>query len=162
MQGSSRQANPPEMPSSRQCGPCNLCCTAMHVAALDKPAGTPCEHQGKAAGGGCGVYDHRPSVCRNWYCMWVRDNGKVFADDERPDKLGVFFTAGRKQSTPSSRLASLTTPLAETDEHVIYVHPVRANGERSVAARVVINRMRRYFRSSFQNNSYRLQAFYFV
>lgn len=117
----------------------------MHVAALDKPAGMRCEHQGQAANRGCGIYEQRPSACRNWYCMWVRDSGTVFTDEERPDKLGVFFTVAKRTSSKPSRLAGLATPIEETDEQVIYAHPIRPGGERGVAARVVINRLRRYF-----------------
>jgi hypothetical protein len=129
----------------RECGDCNVCCTAMHVAALDKPAGTPCEHQADA---GCGIYQNRPSVCRNWYCMWIRDRGSVFAEDERPDKLGVFFTAGaplgKSASHTPNRLAGVATPLNRSQQQqVIYAHPIRPDGADSVAARVVIQRLRR-------------------
>jgi Fe-S-cluster containining protein len=66
----------------------------MRVAALDKPAGQMCQHQTDT---GCGNYDHRPAACREWYCMWVRDTGKTFADHHRPDRLGVFFTATKPE-----------------------------------------------------------------
>ncbi len=62
----------------------------MKVTALDKPAGVECPHMTPT---GCGNYENRPEVCRTWYCMWVRDDGRVFDEDERPDKIGVFFSA---------------------------------------------------------------------
>lgn len=65
----------------------------MKVAALNKPAGTRCEHMTDK---GCGNYARRPEVCRTWYCMWVRDDGRVFDESERPDKIGVFFSADKE------------------------------------------------------------------
>ncbi|QNN22761.1 hypothetical protein HED60_10945 [Planctomycetales bacterium ZRK34] len=89
----------------RQCGQCNVCCTAMLVRPLDKPAGMRCAHQTDT---GCGNYENRPSVCRTWYCMWVRDGAGIFTEEHRPDKLGVFFTA--------------TNPESAGDRQVIHVH----------------------------------------
>jgi hypothetical protein len=77
---------------TRECGECNVCCTAMRVKELDKPAGVRCVHQTES---GCGNYENRPSVCRAWYCMWVRDDGRVFDEAQRPDRIGVFFSATR-------------------------------------------------------------------
>jgi hypothetical protein len=79
-----------EATPSRQCGDCNICCTAMKVPALDKPAGVRCVHQTPQ---GCGNYEHRPAPCREWYCLWVRDQHGLFNDSQRPDRLGIFFTA---------------------------------------------------------------------
>ncbi|MBI1369374.1 MAG: hypothetical protein GC162_12065 [Planctomycetes bacterium] len=104
----------------RECGACNVCCTAMHVRPLNKPAGQRCEHQTPA---GCGNYENRPPVCREWHCMWVRDPRKVFTDEQRPDKLGVFFTA------------SLPDPA--TGKQTIHVHelaPEAANRPDAAAA----------------------------
>ncbi len=74
----------------RDCGGCNICCTVMRVAALDKPAGVRCAHQTDQ---GCGIYQSRPDPCRAWFCMWVRDDGRIMSERHRPDRLGVFFTA---------------------------------------------------------------------
>lgn len=102
----------------RDCGGCNVCCTAMHVRPLNKPAGERCPQQTEA---GCGMYETRPSACREWYCMWVRDPGKLFADEHRPDKLGVFFTASMNTGKPK-----------------LFAHPIRdgATEERAVIERL--------------------------
>jgi len=99
----------------RECGGCNVCCTAMHVRALDKPAGTPCEHQSDA---GCGIYADRPETCRVWYCMWVRDAGQVFDDAHRPDQLNVFFTASKVDP--------------QTGKQTIYAHETRPDAAKSL------------------------------
>jgi len=106
----------------RDCGGCNVCCTAMRVAPLNKPAGTPCEHQTDR---GCGIYRERPSACRAWFCMWVRDPGRIFNDAHRPDRLGVFFTA--------------SGPDPETGKQTIYVHEVRPDAAADPDARAVID-----------------------
>jgi Fe-S-cluster containining protein len=62
----------------------------MRIPSLDKPPHQPCAHQGDA---GCAIYDRRPDECRHWHCLWVRDEGRIFSDHHRPDRLGVFFTA---------------------------------------------------------------------
>lgn len=92
----------------RDCGGCNVCCTAMHVRALNKPVGQVCEFQ---TASGCGNYHDRPAACRQWFCMWVRDTGRVFTDADRPDRLGAFFTASE--------------PDPATGRPTIYVHPIR-------------------------------------
>jgi Fe-S-cluster containining protein len=92
----------------RDCGSCNVCCTAMHVRPLNKPSGQRCSHQSTE---GCGIYHDRPSVCRTWYCMWVRDDGRIFDATHRPDRLGVFFTA--------------SPPDPQTGQQKLYAHEVR-------------------------------------
>jgi len=109
----------------RDCGGCNVCCTAMHVKPLEKPAGTPCAHQADA---GCGIYRQRPTVCRNWFCLWVRDGRGLFSDEHRPDRLGVFFTA--------------SDPEPDTGRQTIYAHEVRAEAASEPAARAVIQHLR--------------------
>lgn len=119
---SSRTENAP-----RDCGGCNACCTAMRVTALGKPAGTPCPHQNEH---GCGIYPDRPSTCRQWFCMWVRDDKGLFAEHHRPDKLGVFFTASR--------------PSGQTGQQRLYAHEIRPNAAAENDADRVIQYLRRF------------------
>jgi hypothetical protein len=56
-------------PPRRTCGTCSLCCKLIHVEELKKPANQWCPHCLKS--GGCGIYDTRPNVCRDWNCEWV-------------------------------------------------------------------------------------------
>jgi len=110
----------------RDCGGCNVCCTAMKVSPLDKPCGTPCEHQTDA---GCGIYQDRPSVCKVWFCMWVRDAGGIFDDvAHRPDRLGVFFTA--------------SPPDPNTGQQTVFAHEIRPKASDETKARAVIEFLR--------------------
>ena len=77
---------------SRACGQCNVCCTALSVSALNKPAGQSCRHLTPS---GCGVYERRYPICRGFICMWLADRKGVLADAHRPDQLGLIFTASK-------------------------------------------------------------------
>lgn len=109
----------------RDCGPCNACCTAMHVRPLGKPAGERCQHQRPQ---GCGIYLDRPSVCREWYCLWVRDEGRVFDGSHRPDRLGVFFSA-----SPTN---------ARTGQQELYAHEIRPDAANEPKAALAIDGLR--------------------
>ncbi|MDP3067597.1 MAG: hypothetical protein Q8M72_02885, partial [Methylocystis sp.] len=52
----------------KACGSCYFCCKVLEIEEFKKPAGKLCEHC--ALTGGCGVYDTRPDVCRDYYCRW--------------------------------------------------------------------------------------------
>lgn len=75
----------------RTCGSCTLCCKVMGVkdeeAQFDKPKDQWCVHAKK--GIGCGIYETRPSICRNFQCLWLAGEGD---DHLRPDKVHGFTT----------------------------------------------------------------------
>jgi hypothetical protein len=54
----------------RSCGDCSLCCKLIRVEAFAKPPGTWCTHCAPG-GGGCRIYDRRPTECRKFYCAWL-------------------------------------------------------------------------------------------
>lgn len=56
----------------------------LRVDEIAKLGGTPCQHV--RSGGGCGIYAHRPAICRAYQCMWLRGQ---LRDDDRPDRLGA-------------------------------------------------------------------------
>jgi len=96
----------------------------MRVTPLNKPAGAICPHQTEA---GCGIYEDRPNVCRAWDCMWVRDNGRVFSEAERPDRVGVFFSA-----SPAD---------PKTGQQTIYVHQVHPGAAEAPGGRAIVDRL---------------------
>ena len=74
--------------SGRECGGCTVCCKALKidVPELKKLAGVLCRH---CTGVGCGIYETRPPVCKEWYCGWRR---LPDLDDQwRPDRCGVLI-----------------------------------------------------------------------
>ena len=71
----------------KACGPCTMCCSALEIAELKKPAGPLCVNCRLA--GGCAIYADRPQVCRDFECEWLtrRDLARRF----RPDLVGVIL-----------------------------------------------------------------------
>lgn len=61
----------PTIVSGRSCGTCTLCCRLPDIDLFDKPANAWCRHciEGK----GCSIYADRPSVCRDFLCLWMTE-----------------------------------------------------------------------------------------
>jgi len=81
----------------RTCGSCTLCCKVMAITALNKPMNKWCEFCDKGAG--CKVYLTRPSECRTFDCLWLKDEN--FPDEFRPQRSKIVFTVehgGRRVS----------------------------------------------------------------
>jgi hypothetical protein len=83
--------------AARQCGPCTACCTELQIEdqALHKKAGVCCPYLTTA---GCGIYETRPGVCREFLCGW-----RLFAeldDSWRPDLSGVLAMRKAPQELP--------------------------------------------------------------
>ena len=71
----------------RTCGECSVCCEyfAIDTVELRKAPDTLCPHCIRPAG--CGIYDSRPSICREWHCGWRRLPALDLS--WRPDRSGV-------------------------------------------------------------------------
>lgn len=86
-----QQPEAPSMPQTlvldRTCGSCTICCHALEVKALAKPAGVPCQH---STGTACGIYRDRPSTCAKWHCLWRKIG--ALPDALRPDRAGVMLS----------------------------------------------------------------------
>jgi hypothetical protein len=64
-----------------------MCCSALEIAELAKPAGPLCSNCRLSKG--CAIYADRPGVCRDFECEWLmsRDLPRHF----RPDLLGTIL-----------------------------------------------------------------------
>jgi len=58
--------------AGRACNACTLCCRLPDIDHFDKPADEWCLHC--VAGQGCSIYAERPSVCREFLCLWMTDH----------------------------------------------------------------------------------------
>lgn len=83
----------------RECGECVACCDILYVPELMKPAHQRCDN---CTGTGCAIWQTRPSVCRNWHCVWRMLGAMPM--ETRPDKLGVMFEL-RSPNLPRNILA---------------------------------------------------------
>lgn len=66
----------------RKCGECTLCCKLLLVSVYDSPMYEYCKH---CTAGGCGIYETRDNVCREFKCGWLRGE---LTEEDRPDKSG--------------------------------------------------------------------------
>lgn len=73
------------------CGGCNLCCKLPYIPALEKQSGAMCRNC--VADWGCRIYHARPSVCRDFKCLWLKsqERNDRMPPELRPDKCGVYF-----------------------------------------------------------------------
>lgn len=72
----------------RECSDCDVCCNILEVRELNKKSFCNCVH--RADHGGCGVYETRPSICRDWSCAYILD--LIPGGEEiKPNNLGLMF-----------------------------------------------------------------------
>lgn len=74
----------------RSCDGCTLCCRLEKIPDF-KRKNVLCEHC--KVGEGCGIYETRPSVCREWECLWRTD--LTLGDELRPDRVHLYAIAKR-------------------------------------------------------------------
>ena len=60
----------------------------MEIKELKKPMNNWCSHCAK--GVGCSIYPNRPSECRTFDCLWLKDES--FPDEFRPQRSKIVFT----------------------------------------------------------------------
>jgi hypothetical protein len=82
---------PQDLTPGRTCGECSVCCEyfAIDTAELQKVQDVLCPHCIRPAG--CGIYDSRPLICREWHCGWRQLTTLDWR--WRPDQSGVLVEA---------------------------------------------------------------------
>jgi len=73
--------------AARSCGTCALCCGGyLRLVVGDLIVdGAPCPH---STGHACGIYEHRPTSCRDFACAWLKP-ASALPGGFRPDMVGV-------------------------------------------------------------------------
>jgi hypothetical protein len=56
---------------ARSCGNCTLCCKVYPVPVMNKPRSVWCKEC--KPGKGCGIWETRPEFCRDFHCLWIKD-----------------------------------------------------------------------------------------
>ncbi|WP_145079039.1 hypothetical protein [Poriferisphaera corsica] len=111
--------------TSRDCGTCNACCTALSISSIGKEAGVHCHNLCTA---GCVVYDERPEPCKGFTCLWLADNNNLFDQfDHRPDRLGVMFYPSQQSS------------------NTITAHELRPDALQNEQAKIITNFLSQFF-----------------
>lgn len=70
-----------------ECGECNTCCIVFDIPEIKHTAGTLCSRWCQSLR--CTIYDKRPSDCRKFECLWLKNQS--MPDNWRPDKLKIIM-----------------------------------------------------------------------
>ncbi|MBV1689098.1 hypothetical protein KRR38_15805 [Novosphingobium sp. G106] len=123
----------------RDCGTCTVCCKDLAIVQPEftKLPGILCEHC--VPGQGCGIYETRFSICRQYDCGWRSlDN---MDDSWRPDRSGVLITlefsdqglaganlilVGGEAAALSDRFAGMVAGFVESGTETFLVMPADA------------------------------------
>lgn len=88
--------------TTRRCGDCHLCCTALEV--FDLPSGEPkplgCRCPNMLHDGKCSIYESRPMTCRLFYCSWRLSEFLHFGvrASMKPERCGFVLHYDRRRS----------------------------------------------------------------
>ena len=64
-----------------------MCCKILEIEYFKKPAGRLCVHC--EPGKGCGIYHERPTVCREYECLWLTE--RELSVNLKPEKVGALL-----------------------------------------------------------------------
>ena len=70
-----------------------MCCKLPLIKELEKPSGRWCPHA--AIGKGCGIYQDRPPVCREFLCQWMLEPG--LGPEWKPEKAKFILYRDREK-----------------------------------------------------------------
>ncbi len=119
----------------KTCGPCTLCCSALEISELKKPAGPACAH----CAAGCAIYASRPQVCRDFECDWLTDRALPLT--LRPDRVGTILMEA-DEGDEYRAVCSPQKPLAWRNA-LVFAHLVKiAKSGRTVVAKAGLNSWR--------------------
>jgi uncharacterized protein len=122
----------------KHCGPCTMCCSALEIVELEKPAGPLCKNC--VAQTGCKIYQSRPSVCREFECEWLMS--RTLPQTLSPFRTGVILMEAddedeyRAVCAPERPMAWRTTP--QVFKHLV----ATAKSGRVVVAKAGLNSWR--------------------
>ena len=80
----------------RECGSCSECCMGWLTGTIYEykmHAHNPCHFvDTNKCGGCCSIYEHRPKMCSDYKCMWLK-HPVLFPEWMKPEKSKVIVTA---------------------------------------------------------------------
>ena len=98
---------------NKSCGTSTLCCKLFDIEGLDRPkkAGSWCPHC--APGKGCGIWEARPSMCADYYCVWRLD--ATLGPEWKPE-VSKFILTHAHRDAPLAVIVDPGTPNAHRRE----------------------------------------------
>lgn len=88
-----------DLPTTRACGDCAVCCTVLEIGELAKPAGVACRHL--KAGGGCTIWGEHPTPCKTYVCLW-RLSDELVPPDLFPADCGFMLSVTNLTQWPTA------------------------------------------------------------
>jgi len=110
----------PPVVARRNCGGCSACCTVLNIPEVNSPAFQPCSH---LCVQGCGIYDSRPGVCRDYYCEWALGNAPEWM---KPDLCGV--VPGHTNGNTAMHLREVWPGASRSSEVRRFIRAANARG----------------------------------
>ncbi len=120
----------------KSCGDCTLCCSALEIDELAKPAGPKCPN---CVGRGCAIYLTRPGVCREFECAWL--TSRTLPPHLRPDRIGTLFMEAH-DTDEYRAVCSPSRPLAWRQPHAFAHLVAKAKSGRVVVAKAGLSSWR--------------------
>jgi hypothetical protein len=93
---------------TRTCGTCTKCCDGfLSAKILDFEMGNGVGCPLRIIGGGCSIHGNpiRPSLCQNWKCGWLEDDGTLFDEWLRPNNVNFILIRFRQGDISWYKLA---------------------------------------------------------
>lgn len=82
----------------RECGDCTACCQGhlnANIHGIQMFKGRPCHFLGECEGGGCTIYDQRPTLCQEYQCLWKIT--PTLPEWMKPNKSDVIMAFGEDE-----------------------------------------------------------------
>jgi hypothetical protein len=79
---------------ARECGSCTKCCDgwlSADIYGYQMKPHSPCKYLTDK----CSIYRDRPSVCEEFICGWLRDDGTLFPDWMQPNVINNILVYNR-------------------------------------------------------------------
>jgi hypothetical protein len=88
-----------DLPTTRACGACAVCCTVLQIDELAKPAGVACWHLKTT--GGCAIWGEHPTPCKTYVCLW-RLSDVLIPPDLFPADCGFMLSLTNLSQWPTA------------------------------------------------------------
>jgi Fe-S-cluster containining protein len=95
-----------EHTTGRECGSCYACCIYLVVEEIHKCSNERCVHLTGSGHKHCGIYNDRPTACKQYECAWRDGWGPEWL---KPNRSGMLVTLYRDPDHPDDIFKSSAT-----------------------------------------------------
>jgi hypothetical protein len=115
---------------TRQCGTCTKCCDGwLSAKILDFEMGNGVACPLRIKDGGCSIHNDpiRPSLCQNWKCGWLEDDGTLFDEWMRPNNVNLILIRFVVDNIEWYKLAEAGEPISPLMLSYLIQEAIRKN-----------------------------------